>query len=129
MKSKIQKYLGVYTLFYEQDLTTGKPAKDKETGKYNIYIKGKYNTEAYRYNNNTIAIYFPSNQTLNKLNAQNIKYSILSQGDTESIILVKEKDIDKLHSILKFMIKGKNDQLKEAKRKAKEEKLKVKNKK
>ena len=106
-------------MFYESHLISEKVIKDKHTNKYNIYIKGRYNTEIYRYDKNTLAIYFTSNQTINsianKLNEKNIKLSLLVQGDTESIYTVKESHINDLHEILHFKIVGKNDQLKEFK--------------
>ena len=40
-------------------------------------------------------------------------------GDQESIYIFKEIDLPKVHSIVKFMIKGKNEQLKELKLKLK----------
>lgn len=75
-----------------------------------------------------MAIYFPSNQSIKKLDESKIKYSICCQGDTESIVLVKEKYINELHKVLLFQIKGKNAQLKESKIKAKKSKSKSKNK-
>ena len=49
-------------------------------------------------------------------------------GDTceEAILRFNEDDIHKVHGIMKFMIKGKNEQLKEHKKKLKEAKLKEK---
>jgi len=69
-----------------------------------------------------LAIYFPSNQTIGKLDEQNIEYTILAPGDTESIVLVNEKYIDKLNLALKFKVKGRLEQLKEFKRQQKLEK-------
>ena len=69
--------------------------------------------------NDNFAIYFPSNQTIGKLDEQNIEYTILAPGDTESIVLVNEKYIDKLNLALKFKVKGRLEQLKEFKRQQK----------
>ena len=72
-------------MFYESHLISEKVIKDKHTNKYNIYIKGRYNTEIYRYDKNNLAIYFTSNQTINnitdKLNEKNIKLNLIAQGD------------------------------------------------
>ena len=46
----------------------------------------------------------------------------MAQGDTESILLVDEKYIDKLDLALKFKVKGRLEQLKEFKRQQKLEK-------
>ena len=92
------------------------------TNEKNQYLQGNSGTYIYRYSKDTLAIYFPSNQTINKLDEQNIEYTILAQGDTESILLVNEKYIDKLDLALKFKVKGRLEQLKEFKRQQKLEK-------
>jgi len=116
----LQKYLGIYAIFYEKDINTNQTIIDKETNETNQYLQGNSKTIIYRYDENTLAIYFPSNQTIGKLDEQNIKYSILCQGDTESILLVDEnKYIDKLDLALKIKVKGRLEQLKEYKRQQK----------
>lgn len=123
----INKYIGEYTIFYENDLSTNKQSLNKD----DCYLKARYNIECYRYDKSTLALYFPSgnstaNTILPKLNKNKIKYSLNIHGEYEHVYHVSEKDIDKLHTILKFTIRGKNDQLKEYKQKLKEEKLKAK---
>lgn len=63
-----------------------------------------------------------------KFEEENIKVwnRISCDACEEAVLLFNEKDIHKVHGILKFMIKGKNEQLKEYKQKLKEEKLRLK---
>ena len=119
----MQKYLGIYTLFYESDLISQETIIDKHTNKKNVYLKGRFKTEIHRYDKNNIAIYFPSNQTVNNiipiLESKNVKLTLVQQSDTENIYIANEKFIDILHEELKFMIKNKNEQLKQSKLKNK----------
>jgi len=115
----LQKYLGIYAIFYEKDINTDQTIIDKITNETNQYLQGNSKTIIYRYDKNTLAIYFPSNQTIGKLDEQNIEYSILCQGDTESIVLVDEKYINELDLALKFKVKGRLEQLKDFKRQQK----------
>jgi len=82
-----------------------------------------------------LAILLPSgsstvNNLLPKFEAEGIKvWNIISPEVCEEAILgVEEKDIHKIHNIMKFMKMGSKDQLKtyNEKQKAKEEKLKLK---
>ncbi len=114
----MNKFIGTYTIFKESDIHNN-ILVNQETGETNTYLKGKSGTEVYRYNKDTLAVYFPSNQTVKRLDEKYIKYSIFVQGDTEFIALVKEIYIDLLNDALKFMIRGKNQQLKEYKKKLK----------
>ena len=119
----MQKYLGIYTLFYEKEILSEETIIDKHTNKKNVYLKGRFKTEIHRYDKNNIAIYFPSNQTVNNiipiLESKNVKLTLVQQSDTENIYIVNEKFIDILHEELKFMIKNKNEQLKQSKLKNK----------
>lgn len=65
-----------------------------------------------------------------KFQEENIKvWKHISDDVCEEVILhFNEKDIHNVHKIMKFMIKGKNEQLKKYKQKLKEEKLKAKQK-
>lgn len=73
----------------------------------------------YRYDDNILAIYFISNRTttnvLPKLQDLGIQLTLFVEGDFESVYLFPEKDLSKVHSILKFQIKGKNIQAKSIK--------------
>lgn len=115
----MNKYIGTYTIFIENKYNTNNPIIDEITNQSNQFLCGKYKTEIYRYSKDTLAIYLSSNQTINKINEQNIEYTYLCQGDTESIILVKEKYIEELNLALGFKIKGRLEQLKELKRQEK----------
>ena len=119
----MQKYLGIYTLFYEKEILSEETIIDKHTNKKNVYLKGRFKTEIHRYDKNNIAIYFPSNQTVNNiipiLESKNVKLTLVQQSDTENIYIANEKFIDILHEELKFMIKNKNEQLKQSKLKNK----------
>jgi len=119
----LQKYLGIYTLFYEKEILSEETIIDKHTNKKNVYLKGRFKTEIHRYDKNNIAIYFPSNQTVNNiipiLESKNVKLTLVQQSDTENIYIANEKFIDILHEELKFMIKNKNEQLKQSKLKNK----------
>ena len=120
----MQKYLGIYTLFYEKDILSQKTIIDKHTKKNNIYLKGKYNIEIYRYDKSKLSIFFPSTQTSNnivpQLESKGLKLNLLCEGDSESIYICDEKSIDVLHECVKLQIKGKLEQLKENKLKLKE---------
>jgi len=63
-----------------------------------------------------------------KCEEENIKVweYISSDTCTEAVIRCNESDIHKVHKILRFQIKGKNEQLKELKLKQKKEKEKQK---
>jgi len=123
-----KNYLGVYTIFYENYYNTDKIIRDKETGKKNTYLKAKYGIEVYRYSKDKLAIMFittnSSNNLIPQLESKGVKLDNLVMGDQESIYIFKEIDLPKVHSVVRFMIKGKNDQLKEFKLKQKEKKEK-----
>jgi len=83
-------------------------------------LKGRYNSQIYRYSDNppTIAIYLPSgassvNTLLPKFEEANIKVWNIISGDVseDAIIAYNECDMHKVHKIMKFMIKGKNNQI------------------
>ena len=65
-----------------------------------------------------------SNNLIPQLELLGVKLDNLVTGDQESIYIFKEVDLPKVHSVVKFMIKGKNEQLKELKLKLKEKKEK-----
>jgi len=60
-----------------------------------------------------------SNNLIPQLESLGVKLDNLVMGDQESIYIFKEVDLHKIHSVVKFMIKGKNEQLKELKLKLK----------
>jgi hypothetical protein len=74
------------------------------------YLRGKYKTEVYRYNSNTLAIQFntkPSVKTvIPKLSELGVTTTLFVQGDFESVYLFPEKDLDKVNNILKFKTSG-----------------------
>ena len=127
MKKEILKYTGVYTIFHQEN-RDGKPSKNKDEN----YLKGHYNTEIYRHDSSTLSIYFPTGSSsksfMSKCEEENIKVweYISSDTCTEAVLRVEESDIHKVHKILRFQIKGKNEQLKELKLKQKKEKEKQK---
>lgn len=111
----MQKYIGTYRVFHAIDLNAGRASSnDNDT-----YLKGKYNTEIYRYDDDTLAIYFVATNTVNnvlpKLQELGVHLTKYLEGDSESIYLFPEKDIHKVHTILKFQTKGKNIQSKSIK--------------
>lgn len=95
-------------MFQSIDLKTGKPSDNDD----DVFLKGKYKTEVYRYDNKNLALYFVAKQTLNNVLPQleklKVKLTLLVGGDYETVCLFAEKDIHKIHSVLKFQIKGKN---------------------
>jgi len=109
------------------DLKTNKPTKNESDN----YLLGKSQTETYRYDDKgTLAIYFPkgkstTNIVLPQFDELGIKYTLHIDCE-EKVYLVDEKDIDKIHSVLHFQIKGKNEQLKLHKEKLKADNLKAK---
>lgn len=105
----IRKYIGTYRVFAPLDYNTGKTTSNE----WDNYILGKYHIECYRYDKNTLSVYFPSgrsstNIVLPQFDKLNIKYKLHIDGDYESIYLISEKDLTKIHSILKFQTKGKD---------------------
>jgi hypothetical protein len=104
----INKYIGKYRVFQEIDLESGKASKNTD----DTYLKTKYKSQIYRYDDNTLAILFVTSKSpiniLPQLKKLNINVEMLSEGDSESIYLFDEKDIKKVASILKPQIKGKN---------------------
>lgn len=122
----INRYIGTYTLFYEK-LLTGEIIIDEELDepeKRTSYLQGKYGIQVYRYNKDKLGIMFlttnSSNSIIPKLNDLGVQLTPLAVGDQESIYLFDEKHVHQIHSIVRFVIKGKNEQLKEHKKKLKE---------
>jgi len=105
----INKYIGKYRIYSPLDLRTGKITSNE----FDTYLKGKYKSEIYRYDSKRLAIYFPSgksssNIVLPQFDNLKISYEQFIDGESEVVYLVKETEIEKLHSILKFQIKGKD---------------------
>ena len=105
-EKEILKYIGQYYIEHQTN-TDGKKSKNKD----DVYLKSK-NNQIYRYSDTTLAILLPSgsssvNNLLPKFEAEGIKvWNIIILG-------VEEKDIHKIHNIMKFMKMGSKDQLKE----------------
>ena len=82
----------------------------------------------YRFSENKLAIMFittnSSNTIISKLNELGIQLESLVIGDQESIYKVDEKHLEKIHNIVRFTIRGKNEQLKEYKKLVKQNKVK-----
>lgn len=103
-----------------EDKTTHKPTKNLNDN----YLLGKSQTEIYRFDDKgTLAIYFPKGQSttnvvLPQFDELSVKYKLHIDCE-EKVYLVSEDDIHKIHSVLKFQIKGKNDQFKIYKEKLK----------
>jgi 16S rRNA U1498 N3-methylase RsmE len=101
----IIKYRGTYRIFMPID-SKGKPTKNEN----DTYVKGKYKTEVYRYNKNTLAVQFMTTEsakiTIQKLSELGVNLTNFIQGDFESVYLFPEKDLDKVNSVLKFQKKG-----------------------
>lgn len=95
-------------MFHEINMETGRPSDND----FATFLKGRYNTEIYRYDGKILAIYFSSNRTVNNLiplfKELGVKLTKESEGDFESVYLFSEKDISKVAKILKFQTKGKN---------------------
>jgi len=80
------------------------------------YLLGKYKTQVYRFSKDKLAILFQSSQTVNNIIPQlkelGVTLELYVEGEQESIYLFNEKDMSKIHSVIKFQIKGKNIQAK-----------------
>jgi hypothetical protein len=103
------KYVTKFRVLAPIDQRTNKITSNKS----DTYLLGKYNIQVYRWNKNTLCIYFPSgnsatNIILPLLDQIGVTYKLYLDADGESIYKVKESDIDKLHSVIHFQTKGKN---------------------
>lgn len=103
----VDKYIGTYRVF--QEITDdGKASPNKNDS----FLRCRYNIQIYRYNTDTLAMIFFSNQTANnilpQLKEQEVKLIKLNQGDMESTWLFSEKDIHKVAKVVKPQIKGKD---------------------
>lgn len=112
----MNKYIGTYRVFPTL-LLNGELSPNRE----DTYLLGRHKIQVYRWDKNTLCIYFASNQTVNnvlpKAKEMGIKLELYLQGDLESVYKFKEADIHKLHEIVRFQIKGKNIQAKSKKNK------------
>ena len=119
--------MGQYTIFYTLN-SDGSPSKNLDDN----YLKSKTN-QIYRYSDTTLAILLTSGSAsvkslLPKFEEQDIKVWNIISGEVcmEAVLGINECDIHKVHKIMKFMIKGKNEQLKVEKLRVKAEELKFK---
>lgn len=112
----INKFIGVYRVFPTL-MINGELSPNRN----DTYLLGKYNIQVYRWDKNTLCIYFASNQTVNnvipKLEELGVKLDPYLQCEGEQVFKFKEPDIEKVHSIVKFQTKGKNIQAKSVKNK------------
>lgn len=105
------KYVGKFRVVAPLDMKSDIPKIT--SNKNDTYLLGKYHTQVYRWDENILCIYFPSgvsstNIVIPQFNQEGIEYELYIDGDYESIYKVKETDLDKIHSILHFQIKGKS---------------------
>lgn len=103
----INKYIGTYRIFSPIDYRTGKTT----TNEFDTYLKGKYKSETSRFDSKRLAIYFSSgkssaNIVLPQFDELKIKHEQYIDGESEVVYIFPEKDLDKVHSILKFQTKG-----------------------
>jgi hypothetical protein len=82
-------------------------------------LLGKAKCECYRYKGNPedhdsiLAVYFHSgvavvSKLISLLEEMGVEMTLLHDLDGECVYLAKEKNIDTIHKILKFQVKGKN---------------------
>jgi len=118
----INKYIGTYRILPTLTLD-GELSKNID----DVFLLGKYKIQVYRYDKNTLSIYFLNNQTVNNVIPQlrelGINIELYLEGDFESIYHFKECEIEKVNEIVKFQTKGKNIQAKSVKTKRKLQKL------
>lgn len=102
-------YVGTYRVFAPLDLSTNKVT----TNTYDTYLLGKYQIQCYRIKGKTLALYLPTgknsaNIILPQFDLLGIKYELHIEGDYELVYTFNEKDIEGVHSVVKFQTKGKN---------------------
>ena len=118
----INKYIGTYRILPTLTLD-GELSKNID----DVFLLGKYKIQVYRYDKNTLSIYFLNNQTVNNVIPQlrelGINIELYLEGDFESIYHFKECEIEKVNKIVKFQTKGKGIQAKSVKTKRKLQKL------
>ena len=93
------------------------------------FLKGHQNSEIYFHNSTTVAIYLPNATTVKSLMQKFSEAGIVVTQYImcdEAVLHFNIEDIDRVHKILRFQIKGKNEQLKIQKDKIKADKLKLK---
>lgn len=106
----IQKYIGTYRVFASPDLTT----KKTSTNENDTFLKAKHGIQVYRQDEDILAIYFPGGKntytldTVLQLENAAVNLSLHIDGDKESVYLVPEESINKIHQIVKFSKQGKN---------------------
>lgn len=110
------KYRGQFRVFMPKTKDGNFTTNDDDT-----YLKCKSNTEIYRYNENTLAIYFQSviyaKNRIKDLLDLGVHLTKFMQGSNESIYLFPESQIELVAEILKPTIKGKNKSPKAGQRK------------
>ena len=103
----MNQYIGTYRVFQAID-NSGKSSSNSN----DTFLKCRYSSQIYRWNNKTLVLYLTSTNTVNnvmpKLKEEGVKLTLHTEGDTEYVYLFPEKDIEKVASIMKPQIKGKN---------------------
>lgn len=105
----MHKYIGQYRVFAPIDYNTGKTTSNEN----DTYLLGTSKCECYRYNESTLAIYFPSgvsttNRLIPLLEELSVNITIFLDCEGESVWHFPEEQIYIVHKILKFQVKGKN---------------------
>ena len=103
----ILKYIGKYRIFAPIDYNTGKTTSNE----FDNYLLGKAKCECYRYDDTTLAIYFPSgmsttNKVLPLLKELGVEMTLFLDCEGESVFHMSESMIHIAHKVLKFQTKG-----------------------
>jgi len=102
----MHKYIGTYRVFQAID-NDGKAKNNDDT-----FLKCKYDSQIYRWDNKTLALYLTSTNTDNnvmpKLKKEGVVFTPYIEGDGEYVYFFPEEYIKKVASIMKPQIKGKN---------------------
>lgn len=101
------KYRGVYRVYLQQDRNGKYTPNENDT-----YLKCKNSVHIYRFSKDKLAIQFNSNEYRNNrlrdLSELGISMELFVSGDSESVYLFDEKDLLIVASIVKPIIKGKD---------------------
>lgn len=111
----MEKYLKNYMVYKQKD-SKGNLSKNN----HDNYLLGKYNSQIYRYDKTILCVYFPVKTSYNNIEKQlkeaKINFTLFLESDDEAIYFVDEVNLESLHRVLKFKIKGKVQALKSEKK-------------
>ena len=103
----INNYIGTYRVFQEITID-GKPSDNTDA----TFLKCKYNSQMYRYNNKTLALHLTTGNSIKnvipQLEVLGVKLELFVEGNSEAVYLFPEKQISLVAEIIKPMTKGKN---------------------